>query len=398
MAEIPLESDAVAANSVFKSEGLLSVVTVAEELGRLLGVTYSKGRRGSVQEKHRWVVLYRLAESLPDEYKYGFVDAESGIVSNAALNRINLAPYLEQLRTNVPEDELDNIDELVEAARNRPVEELPGPDQMSVVVPPGQDAASAAMSEGFIPGVVSATAQPVEQTLREDIEKGFEAVGTQPFAFTGVIGGQQFLDDYRRRNEEWLNQLTTDQTIIDMPKLEALTPGQARAYIYGLSRVQVIALQRMLGRAGYFNQIGRAYSTLGTVDDNTKLAWDMMLLDSARTKTPVSSLLKERISTYANEANIEYSDPQSWISAAQEFGGKVLGRTLTGNEMNSFMRAVRTWERDAALGPTVTGEPKVDVEARAQAYFDEQFQQERAELAFEAFNQRYMRGQQVRGS
>jgi len=384
MAEIPLQPDAVAANSIYEKDGLLSNTIVAQQLADIFGVAAKVG--GNTQENHRWVVLYRLAEMLPDEYKYGSVDPDSGIVSNAALIRLNYTPYLNELLKSEPKNRQDNVEELITSEESGAAKETKDAATGAATMPsgtPSQMPGAAEFVEGLrVPGT---TGQPPE-----------EAIGSGPFSFTGVIGGQQFLDDYRRRNEEWVNQFTTDKIVIDMPKLESLTAGQARQYIYGLNRQQVMAVQRMLGRAGYFNDIGRAYSTLGTVDDNTKLAWDTMLWDSDNRKTKVADLLRERISTYANEANIEYTDPTSWINAAQEFGGKVLGRTMSGDELNGFLRAVRGWERDAALGPTVTGEPKVDVEARAQAYFDEQFANERMVNALEQFNQTYMRGEKVR--
>lgn len=394
MAEIPLQPDAVGANAIYKEEGLLSNTIVTQQLADIFGVAAKIG--GNTQENHRWVVLYRLAELLPNEYKYGSVDPDSGMVSNAALVRLDYTPYLNELLKSEPKDRQDNVEELIVSEESGAAKEIK--DAATGMVAPTTAPTEMAGAEDFVGklNVGVAGSEPPEQALRRDVDLGFEQIGSMPFSFTGVIGGQQFLDDYRRRNEEWVNQFTTDETVIDMPKLESLTSGQARQYIYGLSRQQVMAVQRMLGRAGYFNDIGRAYSTLGTVDDNTKLAWDTMLLDSARRKTKVADLLRERISTYANEANIEYTDPTSWINAAQEFGGKVLGRTMSGDELNGFLRAVRGWERDAALGPTVTGEPKVDVEARAQAYFDEQFANERMVNAFEQFNQTYMRGEKVR--
>jgi hypothetical protein len=190
--------------------------------------------------------------------------------------------------------------------------------------------------------------------------------------------------------------MNLDSQKVNLPALNELTPGQARQYIYGLDRSTVMALQRMLGRAGYFNEIGRAYSTLGTVDDNTKLAWDTLLLDSVRQKKPVDELLKERISNYASEANVEYSDPLVWEQSAQKFAASVLQRTLTSTELSSFVRAVRGWERESALGPTVTGQPKVNVEAQAQRYFDDVYAQERATANVSRSSARYVQNIQGR--
>lgn len=260
------------------------------------------------------------------------------------------------------------------------------------------NAASAGSGNMFTPGAsgtggVGFTSTPPEEALRAgDINP---VLANAEFNIAGLPGAETFAQDYRNRQMEWLNQLGMDASSVGLPNVEKLGIRVASQYVYGLNKTQVMAVQRMLGRAGYFNEMGRAYSTLGSVDDNTKMAWDRLLVDAARSRMTVTEYLKQRISTFASEAYVEYSDAAGWKDSANTFASQVLNRNLTTQEFDSFMRAVRSWEREAALGPTVTGKPQVNVEQQARAYFDEQFLLERAQNVAANAKAKYIKGERV---
>jgi len=365
-------------------------------LGAIAALVTPMGQPRSKNEQ--WKVIEKIVEALPAEYKWGLAtttpDGQQQIYNDA----LRLVNYDEVVSKLIEVGELDSDSKATQEVKILASEYLTTTQPLVEEIQQGLSTGPATPQEE-LQGVLTQDqfgSEPPEETLRADVQKGLESVPGARLNLEGLIGGEQYIQDCTRRRTEFLSQMNLDSQKVNLPVLNELTPGQARQYIYGLDRSTVMALQRMLGRAGYFNEIGRAYSTLGTVDDNTKLAWDTLLLDSVRQKKPVDELLKERISNYASEANVEYSDPLVWEQSAQKFAASVLQRTLSSAELSSFVRAVRGWERESALGPTVTGQPKVNVEAQAQRYFDDVYAQERATANVSRSSARYVQNIQGR--
>lgn len=430
MAEIPVDQNALNANAPYSKLEPLNKNDVVQFLSDFYGweavrrqesFAETSGRQGIIEggirlltpapqrirKNSQWKILEKIVDLLPKDYLRG-VKTDQGVENNALIV-VDLAPYFDAVEPTLSSDEkqvLDGLRTTYIETRADPVfadvinETTSGagaPNETTAGVPESApsdnemfDPTKAGSGTAGIPG----TAPPFG-ALRQDLNVSTQAIMDQPFSLTDLPGSKTFPQEYQRQRLDWMESQGMADPQVDLPLIDSLTGAQALEYIYTLNRRDVMAIQRMLGRAGYFNETGAAYSTLGTVDDNTKKAWDTMLLDAGRRRMPVSELLRTRIESYPQEANIQYSDPLAWEQAAETFAANVLNRSLTGQEIQSFLRAVRTWERDAALGPSVTGEPQVDVEAQAQAYFDEQFMLERARNVTKNFTTRFIRGVRI---
>lgn len=155
-------------------------------------------------------------------------------------------------------------------------------------------------------------------------------------------------------------------------------PRQALSYIYKLNSDQVFDLQENLAKAGYFDQVGSQYGQAGVVDQTTRVAWDMFLADSARTGVSPGKLMESKLISYLRTRNATSgfvgSDPAAISQSIRQLGVEVIGRGLNKQEELALTKAIRGWEREAALGPTFAQDNyQIDINAKATEYMEKQF-------------------------
>jgi hypothetical protein len=154
-----------------------------------------------------------------------------------------------------------------------------------------------------------------------------------------------------------------------------LTPVKAVNYLNDLNEEQLVALQKQMQDAGYFEGIGsdgvQAKPTFGNNwDGPTKMAWLRVLTDSVARDVPVDILLgqeKRRRQEAANPTDrFGLFQPTQARKAANAMAIELVGRELTPQEFHqvaTMMQSLRTqraddiggrddlaWQADATMG------------------------------------------------
>jgi hypothetical protein len=175
-----------------------------------------------------------------------------------------------------------------------------------------------------------------------------------------------------------------------------MTAGEAASYLYSLPKASIAKIQDELGRAGYFDKLGVNRGIIGDADDDaTRMAWEALLFDSVQMGMSPQQTLTQKIASFqSNRAPTEpviLADPASLEQDATQFGAALLGRNLSQNELRSFVTTIHDWQRKAAQGAVMTGDNiAINLEAKAQEFFNDNFAQEQMKLMRQQFAARYL--------
>lgn len=346
----------MAEEDALPTPGIYADAEVAEVLGRLLNISYARGGRGTVQERHNWTVLYLIAEQIPEEFKTTAIDK---------LTTLDIRPYIETVLAdpNTRDDLKDNLQTVSSQADKYATQTLPKVEELTA-----EQTAGAALTPS-----ASGTFM-VDQYLAEDMS---------PQEFAQTYGQTSLLDLADKELTFGLSGLLSGGKLGDDSSTDVY---QAIRWFYNLNSDQVAALQDDLARAGYFDQVGQSYAQVGDASDAaTRQAWDLFLVDVVRqgAEATPAKVMNERIQTYLqNRAPAQgyvFSDQATLQSMGNEFAQAFAGRNLDYPELQSFYKMVRDWERQAALGVTFAQEnEQIDVRARAEQYFNSELRVEQA--------------------
>lgn len=340
----------------------------------------------------RYNVLAKVVEQLPEDLWYGittYVDGEEQ-VQVPAFQSLNILPYLEALENNpdAPDVNSDALKSAKESVSNHisAIVELNYSQQgitpdspevataretakASTVIPTvdatGGTEMQPAASGGFMvdPALMSEmSAQEFAQTYRDTtlVDLGFDK--TLRFGLGGVLAGGNVGGD------------------------DGIDVYEASRWLYTLTPAQVGQLQVKLANAGYFDQVGQSYSQVNSADDAaTRMAWDLFLVDVVRSgaEAKPQDVLNKRMAGYLSSRTpaegMVFTDEATLQSLGNDFARALVGRNLDFNELQSFYKMARQWEREAALGVTFAQDnEQIDVRARAEEYFDSELRLERA--------------------
>lgn len=359
----------------------------------------------------KYEVLAKIVEQLPEDFWYArpqVVNGEQTYVSDALL-KLDITPYLTALDTNPDAPKVNRgalkdivsrvetviaseielqysqagvqpLDPQVTAAKQnrspstiRPMASTPpGPAAVQVGSPSGQTAAT------VVPMIPN---QTTDFTTQAAAAVAGSATTVSPQEFLQQDAARTIQDLYNTfGNEVNLNfeGMISSGRVGD---ISSTALGTALNYPYQLDRDGVKRLQRTLAQAGYFDQVGNIYSTYGTVDNYTKLAWDMFLVDSVKKGVNPGKHLEERARSYAGERKalegIQFQDQASLEAVANDLGEKLMGRRLQWGELQSFLQSIRAWETKAAAGPSYSQNTEsIDISSKALQYFDREYRSE----------------------
>jgi hypothetical protein len=169
---------------------------------------------------------------------------------------------------------------------------------------------------------------------------------------------------------------------------------KAPQFLYGLTPDQLTKLQSSLQAAGYFDSVGDTPRFGDNRDRATRLAWDLFLVDvvAAGEQASPQDVLNNRITMQGNKTmpvGGTYADQATLRQMANEFGRAIVGRNLTIAEQQDFLNKAREWEKEAVLRfgvgqdtPSLaTDTERVDIQSRAELYFQDQFNIEAGRVA-----------------
>lgn len=363
---------------------------------------------GQTKTNARYNILAKVVEQLPEDFWYArptFVNGEQQFVSEA-LQKLDITPYLVALQNN-PE-----ATEVKQETLTQTIEQVSGVIQAEIEL---------AWSQAGVPATDPRVTKTVQdrgaQTIRPSAEQLDAAGTTQVSSPSGQTAGTinpvipegdskfvpsadiqaaldvtpgEFLQQDASRTIQDLyntfgNELNLNfEGMISSGRVGDIssTPlGTALNYPYQLDKEGVQRLQRTLAQAGYFDQVGNIYSTYGSVDNYTKLAWDMFLVDSVKKGVNPGKHLEERARTYPSERRalegVQFQDQAALEAVANDLGERLMGRRLQWGELQSFLQNIRAWETKAAAGPTYAENTEsIDISSKALQYFDRQFKVE----------------------
>lgn len=359
----------------------------------------------------RYNILAKVVEQLPEDFWYArstFVNGEERFVSEA-LQQLDITPYLNALRNN-PEatevkqetlgqtiEKVNNVIkadiELSFAAANIPATDpqvtaaIQARGSQTLRVTPQNLPQAGPTQVGTTSGQTAGTVVPVIPGQEGDFTATADAALA---AAPGGVTPQEFLQqDAARTIQDLYNTFGNEvglnfEGMISSGRagdLSSTALGTALNYPYQLDKDGVKRLQRTLAQAGYFDQVGNIYSTYGSVDNYTKLAWDMFLVDSVKKGVNPGKHLEERARSYAGERRalegIQFQDQAALEAVANDLGEKLMGRRLQWGELQSFLQDIRAWETKAASGPTYSQNTEsIDISSKALQYFDREYRSE----------------------
>lgn len=359
----------------------------------------------------RYNILAKVVEALPEDFWYArstFINGEEQFVSEA-LQKLDITPYLIALRNNPDATEVkqETLGQTIEKVANVikadielsfAANQIPATDPRVTAAiqergtqtarPTPEEISSAAPAQvGTTSGQTSGTVVPIIPGQEDDFTAQAET------AIAGSLGGvtpQEFLQQDAARTIQDLYNTFGNEVNLNFEgmissgrvgDISSTALGTALNYPYQLDRDGVKRLQRTLAQAGYFDQVGNIYSTYGTVDNYTKLAWDMFLVDSVKKGVNPGKHLEERARSYAGERKalegIQFQDQASLEAVANDLGEKLMGRRLQWGELQSFLQSIRAWETKAAAGPSYSQNTEsIDISSKALQYFDREYRSE----------------------
>lgn len=365
-------------------------------------------------------VFAKIYDQLPEELKYGQV--EDGKVVNSIIPLLDLKPWLHAgIQANAFSDsELENANEaiaVIDARNDVAIAEVFGAAGVPVTDTRVTDAQNARRSDvtstarvdvtGYTATPAPTPGQPVpvapgttdlpSTSAQTPAAAGQDMAATIDLINAGTAQGYEtateYLQAYAQAGLAQIEQAFANKTFFDVSKLgfsgmDAVDPQRvafrdALRYPYDLDRKSLERLQALLLKGGLYDAVGAKYSTLGYMDNQTKLAWDTALVESVRQGQDLSSYLNGRAKTFAAERaaqnKIVFGDPDAIYQSARTLAVNLIGRGLTDTEFQSFISMFRQWEKQALVEPSFSVENyQTDLKAKAEEYFDDTFALERA--------------------
>lgn len=361
----------------------------------------------------RYNILAKIVEQLPEDFWYGKPATSGGqtVFVPSAVQNLDITPYLNALATNedapsVNQDALNatisKVKEVVDAEiemaftsigvspTDPRVTSAKNARGMSTLRPSPENITGASnqpIQVGSPSGQTAANIVPIIPAQEGDFSA--QAANAMVGAPTGATPQEFLQQDASRTIQDLYNTFGNEvdlnfEGMVSSGRVGDLSStalGAALNYPYQLDREGVQRLQKSLAQAGYFDQVGNIYSTFGTVDNYTKLAWDMFLVDSVKKGINPGKHLDERIRNYAGERRalegIQFQDQAALEVVANDLGEKLMGRRLQWGELQSFLQNIRAWETKAASGPSYAQSTEsIDISSKALQYFERQYRSE----------------------
>lgn len=365
-------------------------------------------------------MLAKIYDQLPESLTYGQV--EDGAVVNSVIPLLDLKPWLyaglkSEAFSGSESDRAEEAIAVIDARNDVSISQMFGASGVNVTDPRVVAAQQARRSDststarvdiqGFTatpspsPTEVSTGTAPVA-TSPTSAEPGSPAAAGQDMTTTidlinagsaeGFVSATDYLQTYAKAGlaeiEQRFGGTTFDISKLAFTGTNVENPAQvsfreALRYPYDLDRKSLERLQGLLLQGGLYDAVGTKYSTLGYMDNQTKMAWDTALVESVRQGQDLSTYLNGRAKTFAAERaaqnKIVFGDPDAIYQSARTLAINLIGRGLTDSEFQSFIGMFRQWEKQALVEPSFSVENyQTDLKAKAQEYFDDTFATERA--------------------
>lgn len=372
---------------------------------------------GRSTTNHVYNMLAKIYDQLPESLKFGQV--QDGEVVNSVIPLLDLKPWIyaglkAEAFTDKQTEAAQEAISVIDARNDVAIAQAFGSAGVNVTDPrvtAAQEARRADTSSSMrvdISGYTAASSPtPTEPTTSTEpvpqAEAGTPAAAGQDMAAAidlinagtaqGYETATEYLQAYAQAGLAQIEQAFANKTFFDVSKLgfsgmDAVDPQrvafrEALRYPYDLDRKSLERLQALLLKGGLYDAVGAKYSTLGYMDNQTKLAWDTALVESVRQGQDLSSYLNGRAKTFAAERaaqnKIVFGDPDAIYQSARTLAVNLIGRGLTDTEFQSFISMFRQWEKQALVEPSFSVENyQTDLKAKAEEYFDDTFALERA--------------------